>query len=237
MSRRFFFSCLLATTFACGGSIYMPSRAANFEPDGETQIDDHDVQKAFEAKPQWNEHFNVAYFDFDASKDADVDKALRAVPGVGAVYSIPALEATGHHRFDETPTSAPLGMKKLRLLAARAHCDLLVVVDYARKTDVSANALAAFDVLIVPALFLPFRDVTVESAVDAFVVDVRNGYLYGHVSLSKKDVAPHQTIYADDDALAARQWSAISAELKDALVALATSERRGASAGANVGGT
>ena len=203
----------------------MPSRSANFDPDGEAQIDDRDVQKAFEARPQWADRFNVAYFDFDPSKDDDVEKALRGVPGVGSVYGIPALEATGHHRFDETPSTVPLGMKKLRLLAARAHCDVLVVVDYARKTDVAPNALAAFDVLLLPALFLPFRDVTVESAVDAFVVDVRNGYLYGHVALTKKDTAPHQTIYADDDALAARQWSAISAELKDALVALATSER------------
>ena len=229
MSRRFLFSFVLAaTTFACGGSVYMPSRAANFEPDGESQIDDHDVQKAFEAKPQWRDHFDVAYFDFDASKDADVEKALRAVPGVGSVYAIPPLEATGHHRFDETPSSAPLGMKKLRLLAARAHCDVLVVVDYARKTDVTPNALAAFDVLLVPAFFLPFRDVKVESAVDAFVVDVRNGYLYGHVALTKKDSAPHQTIYADDDALATRQWSTLSIELKDALVALADSQRRSA---------
>lgn len=203
----------------------MPSRAANFDPDGTAQIDDHDVQQAFEAKPQWRSDFNVAYFSFDESKNADVEKTLHAVPGVASVYAIPALEATGHHRFDEAQSSAPLSMKKLRLLAARAHADVLVVVDYARRTDVTPNGLAALDVLLVPALFLPFRDVKVESAVDAFVVDVRNGYMYGHIALDKTDVEKHRTIYDDDDAIAARAWTALSEELQDALVKLATAER------------
>ncbi len=198
----------------------MPSRAANFDPDGAAQINDEDVKKAFEAKSQLGAHFNVAYFDFDPSKDADVEKTLKAVPGVSSVYAIPALEATGQHRFDSSVTSQPLSMKKLRLLAAHAHADVLVVVDYARKTDVSANALAIFNLFLVPALFLPFRDVKVESAVDAFVIDVRSGYMYGHIALTKSAKKTNQTIYADDDALAANEWTALSQELEGALVGL-----------------
>lgn len=208
--------------------MYMPSRVANFDPDGAAEINDEDVRKAFEAKPQLGEKFNVAYFSFDESKDADVDSAVREVPGVSSVYAIPALEATGKHRYDESPTNAPLSMKKLRLLAARAHADVLVVVDYSRKIEVSVNALAALNVFIVPALFLPFRDVKVESAVDAFVVDVRNGYMYGHVALTKTDTKPNQTIYADDDAMTASQWTALTKELEDALVRLAAASTRDA---------
>jgi len=225
--RRHLVPCLsLLAVAACGGSVYMPSRVANFDPEGAAEIDDADVAKAFAAKPQMGDRLNVAYFSFDPSKDADVGKAVRAMPGVSSVYDIPALEATGRHRFDDdAPSAAPLGMKKLRLLAARAHCDLLVVVDYARKIEVTANALAVFDVLLVPAFFLPFRDVKVESAVDAFVVDVRNGYMYGHVSLSKEDVARNRTIYQDDDAIATREWTALAGELRGALVKLADAER------------
>jgi hypothetical protein len=116
-------------------------------------------------------------------------------------------------------------MKKLRLLAARAHADVLVVVDYSRRIDVSVNALAALNVFIVPALFLPFRDVKVESAVDAFVVDVRNGYVYGHVALAERQTKPHQTIYSDDDAMARDEWKALRSSLSGALVKLADAER------------
>ena len=203
----------------------MPSRVANFDPDGAAEVNDEDVRKAFEAKPQLGDKFNIAYFSFDASKDADVEKAVREVPGVGSVYAIPSLEATGKHRYDDTPTSTPLSMKKLRLLAARGHADVLVVVDYARKTEISVNALAALNVFILPALFLPFRDVKVESAVDAFVVDVRNGYVYGHVALTEQQTKPHQTIYSDDDVMAKDEWNALRAQLSGALVKLADAER------------
>jgi len=215
----------LSAATACGGSIYMPSRVANFDPDGAAEINDEDVRKAFEAKPQLGDKFNVAYFSFDESKDADVESAVRDVPGVGSVYAIPALEATGKHRYDDSKADTPLSMKKLRLLAARAHSDVLVVVDYSRKTEISVNALAALNVFIVPALFLPFRDVKVESAVDAFVVDVRNGYVYGHVALSEQQKKDHQTIYSDDDAMARDEWKALRGELSGALVKLADVER------------
>ncbi len=226
--RSLFFASLLASALACsacGGSIYMPSRVANFDPDGAAQIDDEDVKKAFEAKPQLAARFNVAYFSFDPSKDSDVEKAVHAVPGVSSVYSIPALEAVGKHRFDESQASQPLSMKKLRLLAARAHADVLVVVDYAHKIEITPNALAALDVFLVPALFLPFRDIKVDSAVDAFVVDVRNGFMYGHVALSKEESKPNQTIYASEDELVASGWKILSRELEGALVHLVESQR------------
>ena len=114
-------------------------------------------------------------------------------------------------------------MERNRIMAGLA--DVLVVVDYSRKTEVSVNALAALNVFIVPALFLPFRDVKVESAVDAFVVDVRNGYVYGHVALSQEASKPHQTIYSDDDALARDEWKALQNDLGGALVKLAEVER------------
>ena len=84
----------LASTMACGGSIYMPSRVANFDPDGAAEVNDEDVRKAFEAKPQLGDKFNVAYFSFDASKDADVESAVRDVPGVSSVYAIPKRRAS-----------------------------------------------------------------------------------------------------------------------------------------------
>lgn len=218
---------------ACGSSLYQPSRVAHFAPDSAAEVDDDDIKKAFEAKPQLGDALNVAYFSFDPSKDADVEKAIRAVPGVASVYSIPALAVTGQHRFEDTqpyppPAPVPLSTKALRLLAARAHCDVLVVVDYSRRTEVIANGWIALTALLIPTLFVPFRDIKVESAVDAFVIDTRNGYMYGHVALDKSATAPLQTIYTTDDAMVADQWKALSGQLEGALVSLVAAERKAA---------
>ena len=41
----------LSTLAGCGGS-YMPGRTAGFDPEAPQQIDDDDIRKAFEARPQ-----------------------------------------------------------------------------------------------------------------------------------------------------------------------------------------
>ncbi len=230
--RHLLLPLLFAASIGCGTSVYMPSQVAHFDPDGPaTEIDDQDVAKAFAARPQLGDRLNVAYFSFDASKNADVERVLHAIPGVGSVYSIPALAVTGARRFDapapewQAPPARPFSMKKLRLLAARAHCDVVVVVDYGYRTDVSANGLAAFDALLVPALFLPFRDVKVQSYVDAFLVDTRNGYLYGETTSNHQDEKKFQTLYADDSGVVAAQWDTLKTELQDSLVKVVEAER------------
>jgi len=207
--------------------MYMPSHVARFDPDAPGDINDEDVKKAFEAKPQLGEHVNVAYFSFDATKNADVEKALRAIPGVGSIYSIPALAVTGAHRYDEgwAVPAQPLSMKKLRLLAARAHCDVVVVVDYGFRTKVSVNGLAAFDILLVPTLFLPFREIEVQSYVEASIVDTRNGYLYADVTGSRENKKSYQTLYANEDDLVASQWSELKVELQDSLAKVMEAEK------------
>ncbi len=214
----------------CGSSVWQPSKVAVFDPDGTAEIDDDDVAKAFTAKSQLQATNAVAYFSFDPSKNADVEKTLHAVPGVTSVYSIPALAVTGQRRFEDPfappPAPVPVSLKKLRLLAARAHCDLLVVVDYSHRTDVSANAWVALDALLLPTLFVPFRDFDVKSAVDAFVIDTRNGYLYGHVALDQRTQQNKKTIYATDDAIVDAQWAALRDELEGSLVKLVTAERK-----------
>lgn len=213
---------LVALT-ACG-TTYRPGRLAA-DPSVVAEIDDADVQKAFAAKPQLPAHPTVAYFIDDPGKDAAIGDAMRAVPGVGTVYGIPTFEVTGRHRFEEPTTAVgALSIKKLRLLAARAHSDVLVVVDYGSRTTVDANGWAALNVLVVPALFVPFRDMKVESALDAYVIDTRNGYLYGHVSLERANDLPRRTIYAGDAAVIDAQWKELVGELGTSIAGLIDAE-------------
>ena len=181
----------------CGGGAYQASGGARFELDAAREINDDDVKKAFDATPQLGEKSRVAYFTFDDKKADDVEHMLASLPAVSSTYRIPALFVTGKRRFDEpNPWQAPeeVSVKKLRLLAARAHADVLVVLDYGYQGS-GPNPLVALNLLIVPALFVPFMSNETQSYAQAFVIDVRNGYLYGEAKAEQKSGNQYVTIY------------------------------------------
>ena len=205
----------------CGAALYQPSASTTFELDPAVEVDDDDVLKAFQARPQMPENAQIAYYSFDPTKADALDATLTAMPGVRGTYRIPSLLLTGQRRF-ETPRPwdppVPLSIKKLRLLAARAHCELLVILDSGHRVTTTVNGLVAFDLLLLPALFMPFLDVEVSSATDAFVIDVRNGYLYAHVAAQQSGVDDYVTIYsADGGHLLDAQWPRLLDDTAQAL--------------------
>lgn len=214
----------------CGSAVYRPNTAGEVELDPALEINDEDVRKAFEARPQLQPSFAVAYYSFDPKKVDELDAMLRALPGVRSTYRIPPLLATGERRFTEASPWAPpkpVSVKKLRLLAARAHADVLMIFDYGYKVERPANGLATFGVVLVPLLFLPFLDLSVESYLEAFVMDTRNGYLYGHLSADEKDAEDYVSSYsARDQQFIDRQWSALLAGTSKRLGALLAAERQ-----------
>lgn len=199
----FLFAIALFTLAGCGGSVYQPSRVAGFELEPQQEIDDEDIEKAFAAKPQIPQEPNVAYYVFGDDYAEDVSGMIGTLPDVHAQYRIPALMVDGSRRFDDnrhyygSPPKKPLSMKKLRLLAARAHSDLLVVVDYGYRVSDDANGLAALGIFIVPVFFARMRDITVESYVDSYVIDTRNGYLYGHVQTTREQEKEYVNVWDD----------------------------------------
>lgn len=189
----------------CGCSVaaVQPGAGTTFEIDPEKEINDDDVRKAFEAKPQLGTKAHFAYYSFDPDAGTECEGILKAWPGTQSVYRIPAFVVTGRRRFDNpSPWNTPpveVGIKKLRLLGARARADAVVLFDYGQKVTILPNGLIAFAPLLLPVLFLPFRDVKVESYLEAFIIDTRNGYLYGHISLDEKDEADYVSIYSSID--------------------------------------
>jgi hypothetical protein len=203
---------------------YMPARNASFDVEGGTQIDDDDIKKAFEARPQMPKEVRVAYYTFDPEVAHDLDASLASMPGVASAYRIPPLLVNGQRRVEQDGwgPKREVTVKKLRLLAARAHADVLVVVDHGYRTG-GANGLAALNVLVLPMLFVPFLDNTVDGYAEGYVIDVRNGYLYGHVSEDDRRGKRFATIY-DPNAteVAHEQWGTLHAALlKDLAVVLA----------------
>jgi hypothetical protein len=199
----------------CGATVFRP--AAQFDLDDARQINDADIRTAFDAHPQLHTPAQVAYYTFDPTHQDEIDRRLRATPGVGRVYRIPTLLVTGRGRFDDAHRSMEppqaVSLERLRLLAARARCDLLVVFDYGYRAESTPNGLAALDVLLFPALFVPFLDTRVESYLDSYVVDTRNGYLYGHVSVDEESEDRHLTIWSrSEQRMIARQWRKVLGE-------------------------
>lgn len=190
-------------------------------PDPEMEIDDEAIRAAFEASPQLVTPMRVAYFNVDPARDREIEEAIRSVPTVEEVYALPRLLVTGERRLDDaSPYREPreLSIRRLRLLAARAQCDVLLVFDYGHRIDVEPNAWAALNVLLVPALFVPFRDANVRAYLDAYVIDTRNGYLYAHHSENRDAEVDELTLWSDaDEQRAASMWSDMLATARVAL--------------------
>lgn len=206
---------LMMVAAGCGVSTWRPAARHPFDPHSTLEINDQDIARAFEAKPQLPARpLRVAWFSWEPERREGIQAALDALPGVESAYAIPPLLVTGEGRFGGEagawPPAAPepLSLKKLRLLAAQAQADVLLILDHGWRQTTEANGLAAFNVLLLPALFTPFLDSRVESYLDVFVVDVRNGYLYGQASAVEDDQVEYQLIYELDptDAVDA-QWA------------------------------
>lgn len=226
-----FLICLLVLP-ACGGAVYAPARTAGFELDDPREIDDEDIAKAFLARPQMSEELRVAYYVFDEDHAEEVKMMLETAPTVVSTYRIPSLMVTGERRFDEqnpyaSPERKPVRLKQLRLLAARARADVLIVVDYGYEVKKQANGWAAFGAAaFVPLLFVPWLDVEVKSYVDSYVIDVRNGFLYGHLSTNGEGEETQQTVHSDaDQTLIEDQLKALLAQTGVLLGKLVTDER------------
>lgn len=207
---------LLSSATGCAAT-YRASSGVQFDVEGGKEIDDEDIAKAFAASPQMGERVRVAYYAFDDDKAADVEKMLATVPNVGSVYRIPNLLVTRKRRFDEPNPYGPareLGVKKLRLLAARAHADVLVVFDDGYKGG-GVNALVALNILILPIFFVPAYSNETESYAQAYVVDVRNGYLYGESSAEQKGGKDFVTLWARrPDEIADELWPALLGQVR-----------------------
>jgi hypothetical protein len=207
---------LLSSATGCGASAYQASGGVKFDVDSAHQIDDDDVAKAFAAKPQLADKSRVAYYAFDDKDAADVEGMLAKGKHVSSVYRIPPLLLTGKRRFQESRWDAAqeISIKKLRLLAARANADVLVVFDHGWRGG-GANGLAALNVLLVPILFVPFLSNETETYAQAYVIDVRNGFLYGEASAEKKAGSGYVNVWQPNaETLATDLWPKLLDDVK-----------------------
>lgn len=213
----------LSLLLGCGGAVYAPGLQAGFELEPEFEINDADIAKAFAARPQLRAQNQVAFYTFDQARLEDIEATLKGVKGVKGIYHLPPLLVEGRRTLAErhyywARERPKFSLKKLRLLAARAHCDVLVIFDKQHRYNNTVNGWVALTPLILPVFFLPYVDVEVESSLDAYIMDVRNGYLYGHIHLDELDRSDSHTIWtATADEHIDAQWAKLNAKIKTSL--------------------
>jgi hypothetical protein len=216
-------ACFLLFSAGCGVSTFQPGRGAGFDLEAAKEINDDDVRKAFEARPQLSHPMRVAFYSLDVGKSDDIERSLRQVPGVQDVYRIPPLMVTGQRRFEDPHRPQPsqeLSIKKLRLLAARAQADVLVIFDYGNRVETSPNGWVALTPLLLPTFFVPFLDKKVESYLDTYVIDTRNGFLYAHLSSDEKTELGSTRIYHNTDPTLQADWQKILGATRQRLAVL-----------------
>lgn len=187
----------------CGGSSYV-SPPYDSSLDTIRQITDADIRQAFDAKPQLLRPVNLAVYNSGYHSNFNAH-SLAQIPGISQIYGIPRVLVEGderegyrrHRYYEQRPR--PLDIKQLRLYAAQAKCDLLLLYHVSVEERVEPNALVLTHMLIVPGIFMPSFHIYVNARSDQFYFDVRNGYLYSRASADTTYARRYVTYWATEN--------------------------------------
>ena len=182
---RITFPLLIILFTGCATKLsYAPT--SSYSEGDSRNINDEDILKAFQAEPQIKLPTKVAWYNM--SRDSLIDLIqYKNEQTIVENYNIPKTLVEGFQPLFDNPnygyfnSSNPVNFKTVRLLAARAKCDIVVLVSsrFEEKRDI--NGWATLNVLIIPALLTPYWNIKYKYAAEVFVFDVRNGYMYKHL--------------------------------------------------------
>lgn len=161
-------------------------------------LGDAELGALIEARPRVHDDFRVAWLAVAPGHDAALEASLTGLPGQRDAHRLSPLVAAGRRRFDEGGQSE-ISIQMLRILAARAHADVLVVVDHGWRSTRNPNGWAALSVLLVPSLFTPHLDADVEAYVETTVLDVRTGAILGETTATDAFHVANMTVWSSDD--------------------------------------
>jgi hypothetical protein len=188
--KHFCIFCIFLFAISCSNTrVYTPS--ASFDSTGGREINDEDIKKAYQAKPQIISPSRLAYYNL-TRKEKNFEKELSKLKNIKSTYKIPFILIEGintqgntsyyHRRFEKKEA---VSIKKLRLLGARAHADLLLVYSTIAQTELSVNPWIISSLFLITQLFVPMYNLKVVFTMNAWLLDIRNGYLYKEISLTR----------------------------------------------------
>ncbi len=169
----------------CSTSQYL-SAYSSVQADSLKQINDEDIQKAFEAVPQITIPATIAIYNASQDKFPFQDSILTISEISRAVEISPSLlDPQAYYRSQVDPhwsrynsTPSPIDLKQLRLYAAQTKADLVLFVSSSTSFNQEANILSPLYAGLVTIPFVPGQRVQLTTYLEAYIFDVRNGLLY-----------------------------------------------------------
>jgi hypothetical protein len=170
---------------ACGATAYQPAAERGFSLEPAGDVSEAMIAAALAGEAEADEaplpaQARVAYFTFDRRRGDALRPTLAKLPGVTGIAQI-TLDHDNPHEAPEmrardyVQRPSAVSVRKLRLLAARAGCRVLVIADHGHRSVEEPNAWVMSSVLVLPIFFAPMVDLTVESYLDVYVLDVQSG--------------------------------------------------------------
>ena len=114
---------------------------------------------------------------------------------------------------------------RIRLGAARQHVDTVLIYEVFAKSEQDTNPLAVTKLVLIGFFMVPSETIDADGFGQAVLVDVRNGYTYGHATVAAESAAYTVTTAINADsaelAVAARAKTAAALELVPEVEAMA----------------
>lgn len=126
---------------------------------------------AKELGPGWGEFLPISPL-IAALARKPLSKAERA--GYGCVSHGPCIAQT---------------VRDIRLAAARQHVDVVLIYETLSRSERTTNPLAITWLTLIGFYIAPSESIEADGIAQAVLLDVRNGYTYGHASTTVKDAA------------------------------------------------
>jgi len=192
---------ILAMTSCAQHLSYTPT--TSYSESDFRDINDEDILKAFEAAPQLKLPTVIAWYKMGVDSLVEFIRYTDSTT-ISRQYVIPKALIEGYptplfnspYGYDYGyPRSASINFKAVRLLAARAKCDLVVLVSSQFAEHRHLNNWAWLNALLIPTLITPYYDVTYKYRGELFVFDVRNGYLYRQSQYTDTKSAARLTVW------------------------------------------
>jgi hypothetical protein len=192
----------------CGSSEIITSQNTIQQEKMEYQYSDSTIAEYFEMMPQISGPIKISVYDagpnpWHMAGDLEALEDIRHVnyitPGLLRISGTLSKRSFGYRgRY----MSETVNLVQLRTLAAQSHSDLILYVQPTHEIRGGANALALTYVGLIPMFFVPGNSVEVESSVDVYLIDVRNGFIYtsfrNQTKAEKRFVKINFNKHADD---------------------------------------
>ena len=177
-----FFGIIGVTLNGCASSEYLGAYSS-IQADSLKQISDDEIRQALETQPQITLPTSIAIYNASRDKFSFQDSVLTMNEVLRAVEITPALINPNPYYQSQyygyrNPIPEPVDLKKLRMYAAMAKTDLILFVSTSTNYEEDVNILSPLYAGLVTIPFVPGQHIRLTTYLEAYVIDVRNGFLY-----------------------------------------------------------